>query len=261
MTYIIVAICIIIAMIAIIYITRGNIAKCEQFIVAVLKPKPITTKNAWIFYPYRKNARVWADYGSRLQYQSRPAVFEKTSTELSNALITHGWTLHILDQYSIPHYLEDIPLDLIGENELFIQAAIMYKYGGLWLSAYSYLLQPFDDLYTNNPGITVPLLEDVSIVLPLVSKPQLPVWRQLVDYIIKNPSFRGDFDEYVEYHRLLFSTKNQYIRHVDPRVFGLLNHRGEQITFLNYKTEISPDSIFINIDRVDEERRETAYNF
>ena len=115
MTYIIIGICIITAMIAIIYITRGSIAKCEQFIVAE-KPKPITTKNAWIFYPYQKNARVWADYGSRLQYQPRSALFEKTYTELSGALTTHGWTLHILDQYTIPLYLEDIPLDLIGEN-------------------------------------------------------------------------------------------------------------------------------------------------
>jgi hypothetical protein len=255
MTYIIIGICIITAMIAIIYVTRGS---CEQFIVAE-KPKPISTKNAWIFYPYRKNARVWADYGSRLQYQPRPPLFEKTFVDISTALSTHGWTLHILDQYTIPHFLEDIPLDLIGENELFIQAAIMYKYGGVWLSAYSYILQSFDDLNDANPGITIPLLDDVSIVLPLVSKPNLPVWRQLVDYIIKNPSFRGDFDEYVEYRRLLFSNKNQYIRHVDPRVFGLLNHRGEQITFLNYKTEISPLTIFVNIDRKEEERRETAY--
>lgn len=258
MTYIIVAICIITAMIAIIYITRGSIAKCEQFIVAE-KPKSITTKNAWIFYPYKKNTRVWADYGSRLQYQPRSPLFEKTYTDLSNALTTHGWTLHVLDQYTIPLYLEDIPLDLIGENELFIQAAIMYKYGGLWLSAYSYILQPFEDLDNNNPGITLPLLEDVSIVLPLFSKPHLPVWRQLIDYITKNPSFCSDFDEYVEYHRLLFSNKNNYIRHVDPRVFGLINHRGEQITFLNYKTEISSISLFVNIDRKEEERRETAY--
>ena len=255
MTYIIIGICIITAMIAIIYVTRGS---CERFIVAE-KPKPISTKNAWIFYPYRKNARVWADYGSRLQYQSRPPLFEKTFADISGALNTHGWTLHILDQYTIPQFLEDIPLDLIGENELFIQAAIMYKYGGLWLSAYSYILQPFDDLNDANPGITIPLLDDVSIVLPVLSKPNLPVWRQLFDYIIKNPSFRGDFDEYVEYRRLLFSNKNNYIRHVDPRVFGLLNHRGEQVTFLNYKEKISPLSIFINIDRNEEERRHTAY--
>jgi hypothetical protein len=258
MTHIIIGICIITAMIAIIYVTRGGVAKCEQFIVAE-KPKPITTRNAWIFYPYRKDARVWADYGSRLQYQPRPPLFEKTYTELSNALTTHGWTLHILDQYTIPHFLEDIPLDLIGENELFIQAAIMYKYGGLWLSAYSYILQPFDDLYNSNSGITIPLLDEVSIVLPLLSKPHLPVWRQFFDYIIKNPSFRGDFDEYVEYRRLLFSGKNNYIRCVDPRVFGLMNHRGEQITFLNYNMEISPVSVFVNIDRKEEERRETAY--
>jgi hypothetical protein len=242
-------------MIAIIYVTRGS---CEQFIVAE-KPKPISTKNAWIFYPYRKNARVWADYGSRLQYQPRPPLFEKTYTELSTALGTHGWTLHILDQYTIPHFLEDIPIDLIGENELFIQAAIMYKYGGLWLAAYSFIIQPFDDLNDTNPGIILPLLDEVSIVLPVLSKPNLPVWRQLFDYIIKNPSFHGDFDEYVEYRRLLFSNENQYIRHVDPRVFGLLNHRGEQITFLNYKTEISPLTIFVNIDRKEEERRHTAY--
>lgn len=214
-------------------------------------------KRVWIYYPYEKGARQWTSFGGRLNWENKPELFKLTVSKLKKNL-GMTWDVVILDQTNIQDYIK-LPTCLYG-NELLIQAAVLNKYGGVWLPSYSYLLRDLTPLL-NGADVIYPYIPGWNKVLPILSKPNQRVWREMADYILANPNKGSDYSDFNKLEQIM--TGCSVVKKVSGDMLGVLDGHGNAITFLNLasdnNTYMNPSAFLVSIPREEEERRETAY--
>jgi len=238
--------------------TKIFLNQCENF---VNNNRNITNttipRKIWIYYPYQKNSRHWWDYGSRLHYQQKPGLFIATLQNLRKKLPNYEIT--VIDQTNVEK-LTNIPLGLI-ENEMLIQATIMYKYGGIWLSAYSYPVSSIDWIL-NEKCLVAFVSYEWNKPTPAASIPGQKLWRDMIYYIAYNPLTTSDYSDYNKFYFYVNNNRKD-IRLVDGRIFGLLDSQGRDITFINLtaqsKTDLDSSCCLICIDKSEELRRDTQW--
>jgi hypothetical protein len=209
----------------------------------------------WIYYPFNKNSREWLDWGSRLNYTPNPELFDMCVQNLKDKT---GWNIVVLNQTNMNKYIK-IPAGL-EDNELFIQAKILYKYGGFWAPAYSFPIKNLDTLRNKVDKIIMPYIPDLHQVLPIMCISGLKIWSQMSDYIVTNPNRQSDFSDF---QYLYYIANCNKVNLVDGRVFGMLDKNGSMITFLNLVSdnppELSNETFLVCINRIEEERLNTQY--
>jgi hypothetical protein len=209
----------------------------------------------WIYFPFKKNSRSWLDWGSRLYYHPNTNLFDIC---IQNLKAKTGWNIVVLNQTNIHKYI-DIPIGL-EENELLIQAKILYKYGGFWNTPYSFPIKNLDILCNKVDNIIMPYIPDLYQVLPIMCISGLTIWKQMSDFIINNPNRHADYSDFNHLYYLAYCNK---VNLVDGRVFGMLDKNGRMITFLNLVSdsppELSNDTFIVCINKNEEERLHTQY--
>ena len=228
--------------------------KIEGFTNSVVGNKSVP-RQIWIFYPFEKNSREWLDWGSRLYYESNTKLFDLSVQNLKDRT---GWNIVVLHQKNMNQYIQ-IPSGL-EDNELYIQAKILYQYGGLWLPAYSFPIKNIDNLRNKIETMIMPYIEGLFQVLPIMCIPGLKIWSQMSEYIINNPNRQPD---YSDFNHLYYLANCNNVRLVDGRVFGMLDKKGRMITFLNLVSDTPPeltdDTFIVCINKIEEGRLNTQY--
>jgi len=209
----------------------------------------------WIYYPFEKNSREWLDWGSRLYYHPDTKLFDICIQNLKEKT---GWNIIVLNQINLKKYIK-IPIGL-ENNELFIQAKILYQYGGFWSSAYSFPIKNLDILRSKVQNIIMPYIEDLHQVLPIMCKSGLKIWNEMCQYIIKNPNRQSDYSDFNHLYYLAYCNK---VNFVDGRIFGLLDKKGRMITFLDLVSDVQPElsdeTFIVCINKVEEKRLNTQF--
>ena len=240
--------------------TQQFLNKCETFVSqnsTKLGFNQRIPKKVWIYYPYQKNSRHWWDYGSRLHYQQNSGLFHTSLQNLRRKL--PGYDVVVLDQTNIEE-LTNIPVGLL-ENEMLIQATIMYKYGGIWLSAYSYPIRSIDWMLDEKCLVCFVSYE-WNKPSPSASLPGQKLWRDMIYYIAYNPLTYSDYSDFNKFWYFVNCNRKD-LRLIDGRIFGLLDRQGRDITFINLTsqadTKLDPECCVVCIDKSEELRRDTQW--
>jgi hypothetical protein len=227
------------------YANQQNEDEIEGFVGQNSVPRQI-----WIYYPYDKNSRHWLDWGSRLYYEQHTKLFGECVRNLRKQT---GWNVVVLNQLTLPQFVK-IPAGL-EENELYIQSVILYKYGGLWLPAYSFPIKKLDELREKVDNIIMPYIPDLNQQMPIMCVPGLKIWKQMSEYIMNNPNRLSD---YSDFNHLYYLANCNQVKMVDGRVFGMLDKKGRMITFLNLVsdsiTDVSDETYLVCVNKIEEKR-------
>jgi hypothetical protein len=212
-------------------------------------------RQIWMYYPYDKKSRHWLDWGSRLYYEQHTKLFDECVRNLRKKT---GWNVVVLNQLTLPQFVK-IPAGL-EENELYIQSVILYKYGGLWLPAYSFPIKNLDELRGKVDNIIMPYIPDLNQPMPIMCVPGLKIWQQMSEYIMNNPNRLSD---YSDFNHLYYLANCNQVKFVDGRVFGMLDEKGRMITFLNLVsdsiTDVSNETYLICVNKIEEKRFITQF--
>lgn len=207
-------------------------------------------RQIWIYYPYDKNSRHWLDWGSRLYYEQHTKLFDECVRNLKKKT---GWNVVVLNQLTLPQFVK-IPAGL-EENELYIQSVILYKYGGLWLPAYSFPIKNLDELRGKVDTIIMADIPDLNQPMPIMCVPGLKIWQQMSEYIMNNPNRLSD---YSDFNHLYYLANCNQVKLVDGRVFGMLDKKGRMITFLNLvsdsTTDVTDETYLVCVNKIEEKR-------
>ena len=226
----------------------------ENFTSNIVGSKSVP-RQIWIYYPYEKNSRHWLDWGSRLHYEPNTKLLQQCVENLKKKT---SWNVVVLDQTNLNKYIQ-IPGGL-EENELYIQAKILHKYGGLWLPAYSFPINNIDNLRSKVDSMIMPYIPGLYQQLPIMCISGLKMWGQMCEYITQNPNRKPD---YSDFEHLYYLANCNEVKLVDGRVFGMLDKKGRMITFLNLVsdscTELDPNTYLVCINKIEEERLNTQY--
>jgi hypothetical protein len=229
---------------------QQNNDEMEGFVGSKSIPRQI-----WIYYPYDKNSRHWLDWGSRLYYEQHTKLFDECIRNLRKKT---GWNVFVLNQLTLPQFVK-IPAGL-EENELYIQSLILYKYGGLWLPAYSFPIKNLDELRGKVDNMIMPYIPDLNQPMPIMCVPGLKIWQQMSEYIMNTPNRTSD---YSDFNHLYYLAKCNKVNLVDGRVFGMLDKNGRMITFLNLVsdsiTDVSDETYLVCINKIEEKRLSSQF--
>ena len=231
-----------------------DLIKKSPFLDKKLLERGMDKPVIWLYYDNSDvNTRQWADFGARssralnipflnLCYQTIVKQnHERYRIEVIGGLpgvaeLLGGWN-------ELPPGLRD-PISPVNEAEVnYIRAAILAKYGGLWLSPYTVCLKPFDELphdktvffgtdldenYAGPSGTNVPGFR--ALWSPQPNHPMFKEWAAVTYDRVANKKggdqIRGD----VKWDFVRFSS--EYVSTgivVDPGVEGLRKKDGKRI--------------------------------
>lgn len=236
------------------YLYSKNMVHKNPFLDKHLLKKGMDKPVIWLFYDTSDvNTRQWSDFGSRssralhlpflnlcyesIVHQNKKDYRIEVIGGLSGAAeLLGGW-----DQ--LPPGLRD-PISPVNEAELnYLRAAILAKYGGLWLSPYCICLKPFgplskeksiffgtdlDETYAGPAGTTIPGFR--ALWAPKPDHPMFVEWAEVCYSRVAQKrggdQIRGD----VKWDFVRFSS--EYVKTgiiVDPMAEGMRKKNGKRI--------------------------------